>query len=177
MKSIDDGLKQRLIGAVVLLALAVIFIPVLFDRDKIEPIDQTTQIPPPPDIEPLTIPEPTPEPVEEAAVAPKTMFAPDEKQVQDLEDEPIAQQPSGEPKAWVLQVASYRFSTHAAEMRKQLSDMGYATYTREVPFKGGQLTRVYIGPKIDKSKLLEAKKRVDAKFDVDTLLLQFESAP
>ena len=52
----DDGLKQRLIGAVVLLALGVIFLPVLFDRDRIEPIDQETLIPEAPEVVTVDIP-------------------------------------------------------------------------------------------------------------------------
>ncbi|HEY6527832.1 MAG TPA: SPOR domain-containing protein [Cellvibrionaceae bacterium] len=42
----DDGLKQRIVGALVLLALLVIFLPVLFDRNRVEPVDPTSQIPP-----------------------------------------------------------------------------------------------------------------------------------
>ena len=41
----NDGLKQRIIGAVVLLALAVIFVPVIFDKERITPVDRKTQIP------------------------------------------------------------------------------------------------------------------------------------
>lgn len=41
----NDGLKQRIIGAVVLLALAVIFVPVIFDKERITPVDRNTQIP------------------------------------------------------------------------------------------------------------------------------------
>ena len=42
----DDGLKQRIVGALVLLALLVIFLPVLFDRNRVEPVDRASQIPP-----------------------------------------------------------------------------------------------------------------------------------
>lgn len=41
----DDGLKQRIVGALVLLALLVIFLPVLFDRNRVEPVDRASQIP------------------------------------------------------------------------------------------------------------------------------------
>jgi DedD protein len=45
---LDDRLKQRLVGALVLVVLAIIFLPVLFDREPIEPLDTQTQIPPAP---------------------------------------------------------------------------------------------------------------------------------
>ena len=35
----DDGLNSSALGALVLLALLVIFLPVLFDRNRVEPVD------------------------------------------------------------------------------------------------------------------------------------------
>lgn len=55
----EENLKQRLVGAAVLVALAVIFLPALFDRDERVAIDTTTQIPTAPVIEPVVIPRPT----------------------------------------------------------------------------------------------------------------------
>lgn len=61
----DDGLKQRLVGAVVLVAVAVIFVPSLFDNSGRRSVDLTTQVPPEPVVvaEPLELPPPTPPPV------------------------------------------------------------------------------------------------------------------
>ncbi len=54
----DDGLKQRLVGAAVLVALAVLFLPVLFEPERRTQVDRTTQIPPAPDIKPIHIEAP-----------------------------------------------------------------------------------------------------------------------
>ncbi|WP_295800284.1 SPOR domain-containing protein [uncultured Microbulbifer sp.] len=59
-RRLNDGVKQRIVGALVLAALAVIFLPSLFDREGVRYIDVTSQIPPAPDIEPIVIAEPTP---------------------------------------------------------------------------------------------------------------------
>ncbi|WP_226665007.1 SPOR domain-containing protein [Microbulbifer aggregans] len=67
-KRLNDGVKQRIIGALVLAALAVIFLPSLFDRQGTRYIDVTSQIPPAPAIQPIVIAEP--EPVKEVAPAP-----------------------------------------------------------------------------------------------------------
>lgn len=58
----DDGLKQRLIGAVVLIAIAILFVPSLFNQGGRKAIDLTTQVPPEPEsiTEPLEIPIPAP---------------------------------------------------------------------------------------------------------------------
>lgn len=55
----EENLKQRLVGAAVLAALAVIFLPALFDRDERVALDTVTQIPPAPIVEPVVIPKPT----------------------------------------------------------------------------------------------------------------------
>ena len=65
---LNDGFKQRIVGALVLAALAVIFLPSLFDREGARYIDVTSQIPPAPDIQPIEIA--APEPVVGVAPAP-----------------------------------------------------------------------------------------------------------
>ncbi|MGI1678212.1 MAG: SPOR domain-containing protein [Cellvibrionaceae bacterium] len=58
----DDGLKQRLIGAVVLIAIAVLFLPTLFGTDGRRTVDLSTQVPPRPVVvaEPLELSIPQP---------------------------------------------------------------------------------------------------------------------
>lgn len=54
----SDRFKQRLVGALVLVALAVVFLPVLFNLEPRRPLDQTSQIPPAPEVEPVEVDEP-----------------------------------------------------------------------------------------------------------------------
>lgn len=58
----DDGLKQRLVGAIVLVAVAVIFLPTLLDRDARRTVDLSSQIPAEPAVvtEIVEIAEPVP---------------------------------------------------------------------------------------------------------------------
>lgn len=170
----DDGLKQRLIGAIVLLAVAVIFLPVLFDRERIEPLDETTQIPIAPEVPSVAIEEPTPLPVEEEAKVAVEMFTPDESQAVSLEQEPTGVDNNGVPKSWVLQVASYRIDGHAKEMRDKLIAEGYSAYTKEINAQSGKMTRLYVGPKFEKKVLIKDKAAIDKKYKVTTMLLKFE---
>lgn len=54
-----DRLKQRLVGVLVLLALAAVFLPMVLDFASEQRTDTATQIPSPPNIDPISIPEPT----------------------------------------------------------------------------------------------------------------------
>lgn len=176
----DDGLKQRLIGAIVLLALAVIFVPVIFDREQLQPVDRQTQIPPAPDITPVTIPEPEPDMAEVDPAPPvDEIFLPDEEdQAAPVEQPAEVEEPGlndeGVPNAWTLQVASYSNAERAEEMRKLLAEEGYTAYTRVVRNSQGEMTRLFVGPKLDKARLLEEQKAIEEKYKVSTLLLQFK---
>lgn len=55
---ISNRLKQRLVGILVLAALALIFFPALFNLHPPKPVDESTQIPPAPDIAPVVVEEP-----------------------------------------------------------------------------------------------------------------------
>ncbi|SMF64184.1 DedD protein [Alteromonadaceae bacterium Bs31] len=169
----DDGLKQRIVGAFVLIAVGVVFIPVVFDRERIEPLDKRTQIPPAPVIETIEIPVAALPRVEEAAPSGETMFIPDEKQeVADAPVEPVLAV-DGTPNSWVLQVASYRYEAHAEEKRDELIKMGYLAYIRPIKTDKGTMRRLFVGPNLDKRKVAEAKKVIDEKFKVNSIVLKF----
>ena len=192
----DDGLKQRIIGAFVLLAIAVIFVSVFFDRERIEPVDRTTLIPPAPSIEPVVIDRPVPQdndiepaksveemfvPVVEATPVPASPVpveepAPKEKPpvaVQDSEPH-TTMTDKGVPQGWVLQIASYQSAERAIKMRDELIKDGYKAYLREVRANGGRMSRVYVGPKLDRDKLEKEKAELDKKYNIETLLLKFD---
>lgn len=70
----DDGLKQRLIGALVLIAIAVIFLPSLFSGEHGRRLDTRTQIPPAPETKVLVIAQPKPVEGIPKAPAPEAMY-------------------------------------------------------------------------------------------------------
>lgn len=175
MKSMDDGLKQRLIGAIILLALAVIFLPVLFDREGLEPVDTVSQIPPQPEIVPITIPEPKPPANVEPAPEPEQMFVPDESSPVEPEPELPGLQTDGTPKSWVLQIASFRSESNANALRDKLMGAGYSAYTRTIKYKNGTVTRVFVGPKLEKERLMAEQQAIDKRFQVESILLEFQT--
>lgn len=172
----DDGLKQRIIGALVLLAIAIIFVPVFFDQERIVPLDRTSQVPLAPEIEPVHIDPPVAENTQEfePAVPPETMYIPDEEREQPDTVEPPQVSDAGVPEGWILQVASYRFEAHAKETRDNLIAEGFTAFTKNVETSKGMMTRLYVGPKLNKATLLEHKKLIDKKYGVDTILLRYE---
>jgi len=184
---VDDGIKQRIIGAIVLLALAVIFVPIFFERERIEPLDHKTLIPTMPEIEPVVMatPEIQAENIEPAEPV-QELFQPDETMpiiekpffsnsgtVTSNKEEEVLNR-KGIPQSWVLQIASYQSQEWAEKMQDDLIQVGYEAYIREVYTDTGKLLRVFVGPKLNKSELSKEKTAIEKKYNIETLLLKFE---
>jgi DedD protein len=185
---VNDVLKQRLVGAFVLVAIAVIFLPSLLREQQPEPVDTRTQIPDRPAIESLsfTVPE-QPQSIEPAP-EPESMFVPDESTqpvVESLdelrerdrpESEPAVPSESDSPEraAWVIQVASLRSAESAQQLRDRLQSQGYKAYVRSVTINGNDVSRVYIGPKLDRSAAEAIKADIDRELHVNSLVLRFQ---
>ena len=170
----DDGLKQRIIGAIVLLALAVIFIPLIFDREKISPVDKRSFIPPVPHIDLKAVDTAKASRISVPVKSEQVIFLPNELTPIDDTPDVSGLAESGIPNAWVLQVASFLHQQHADELRDDLIAAGYTVYTRNVSLPKGPVVRVYIGPKLDKNRLLEDKRKIEQKYKMQSLILKFE---
>ena len=170
-----SGSKQRIIGAFVLFALALIFFPLLFDISGENSVDTSEKIPSMPEIEPEIIPEPQvmedvapPEP-EEATFQPAVKAEPESP-----EPEPPALTPAGLPEAWVVQVGSFSEEGKANDLNTRLKGEGYKSYVETVSLPQGQMHRVFIGPNILKKDAVEAQRQVEERYRVQTILRKFE---
>lgn len=163
----DERLKQRIIGAVVLIVAAVVFLPMLLsgqdetvqvevevpeapllDREPIAPVEPA-ELPPAPTVAamPETL-EPAPAPVEPVATpepAPVVEPAPEPETVS------AAPEPAPEPAPpatgdWVIQLGSFSSAANAEGLSQTLRTQGYNAYTHAVTVQGNAITRVYVGP-------------------------------
>ena len=190
----NDGFKQRLVGAIVLTCAGLIVWPLLFSDSTGTIVDRRSQIPPMPKFEKFEVAEPVrPEhivPVAEPTVeehapvdmAPQRPIAASTSSNQGgvssrvakaLEQKP-ALDDKGLPQGWVLQVASLSDASNAEALKKDLQDAGYKAYTREVSTTGGAIFRVYIGPKMTKEAFDKDRPLIDKKYKVKSIVVKFE---
>lgn len=159
----DEGLKQRIIGAVVLIIAAVVFLPMLLSGQD-ETVQVEVEVPEAPVLDsqlmepvaPAPLPEPAavpdmptslseaPEPAPAAApaaVAPTPAPA---------EPEPVTElAPVAAPATtgdWVIQLGSFSSASNAEGLSKELRTQGYNAYTFSATVQGKSITRVYVGP-------------------------------
>ena len=168
----EQQLKQRLTGAIVLVSLAVIFIPVILEgpRDEWAPRDHT--IPEPPDLgyhTPMDLPTPVTRdekprdpPVEEIAVEAVPGETPVPLPVPEIAEQeqavPVKPQPPEEKSVavsareqtlangWYVQVGSFSKLENASSLRDQLRSDGLDAHLQSVKADKGTSYRVLVGP-------------------------------
>lgn len=181
---LEEKLKQRLVGATVLIGLAVIFLPMLFDNtEPVDPNDGFSEIPPR-------------ENPEEAAPGNKGLFSID-PDGESSAREPVdgngtvaridniwrstngqggTPKPAGDPGSgvvptgkdgWVVQLASFTRSQNARELETKLKGLGYRAFVETVSMEKGVRYRVRVGPEPlkDRARILLDRLKKESGLD------------
>jgi DedD protein len=179
---LNDILKQRLVGALVLIALGVVFWPVVFVDSSRDELDRASQVPPVPLLGEVAIEAPRPvEDVEPVTVLEELELhdAPPQAQADEIEVAIPATpaKPSlderGIPVAWVLQVVSVSKKDKADALTEELVELGYKAYNKPLRRDGDALYRIYIGPVFERETLLQTKKDVDQRLRVKSIITRY----
>jgi DedD protein len=203
---LKSTLKHRLVGAAVLAAVAILFLPSFFKEKQMASVSKKTQIPARPGIVAVEFNAPKPVLDIEPAPAPETMFVPEDgvppEALNDSNTESntelntdsntkIAQSTisslnsssdaaamplnaQGLPDAWVVQVGSFSTKEAAIKLRDELQVEGFKAYVRTIPNGNSSVSRVFIGPKLDKSQAQLIKAQVDKRLKVNSILMRFK---
>lgn len=140
----------------VLVSLAVIFLPMLVEREPSGEVRiESTNIPPrPADLEqfqssvlPVPLDEPLIPPVSETQPPPDS-----EPPDPDDEESTEPAQPRTGLSAWVVQVASLSSRESADKLQTQLRAKGYTAFVEPVSLRGKDLFRVRVGPELDRKR-------------------------
>ncbi len=171
-------LKKRIVGAIVLVALAVIFVPMFLSSEK--PYDDGmptfgSNIPPQPDslaelqaekLEP-SVPKPDVQPVARIPVDQQTgKIKPDdiqvitpEKPVQQTSD-PVATKPAVSGTSYAVQVASFRSRKNAIKLRDKLRDKSFRSFVEAIRTEKGIRYRVRVGPEINRTAAEKTRQKI-----------------
>lgn len=188
----NAALKQRLVGATVLVALAVIFLPMLFDgAGTREDIAREVRIPDRPQapespagevsgaaddpsmsaetdeapaaVEPDAGPEPAPEAAEEAVDEGEQVPDPPETVDEDAQQSP----------GWAVQVGSFSREENAQSLRDDLRAEGFDTFIDESRADGSRMWRVRVGPVPAEDEAHALRDRLEQERDMPGLVVGF----
>ena len=181
----NEQVKQRLVGAVVLVSLAVIFIPMLLDGgDNSSMPRYGSNIPKQPDFdfEPLDIPlqpiEPIPaerprviDKVEPPVVAASKPAASKPAAAPTPATPKPKPTPKGETVAWIVQVGSFSQSANALALRDKLRKNGFTAFVEKYRDKGKTSYRVRVGPELKRSTAEKHLERLEEKLQLKGIIM------
>jgi DedD protein len=185
--ALTNQLRNRLVGGVILLALAVLFLPELLDGEKIRKEEQFATIPLRPIVEPMEVPrEAFEQPIQAARL--QEIPATKVKDVSEspastpaLENDSVVTQPqiktdSGKFKksAWAVRLGSFKNKDNVERLLKKIRDAGYRGYTVPARPVQGELTVVFAGPEIAKEKILIVQKQLADRLGLKSKLVQYD---
>jgi len=171
--------QNRLVGTIIIAAVAIIFLPDLLDGEKKTFTEEFDNIPEAPRL--AIDQEAKPFPSERLAELPKEQISNEVA----VDEQPSAKAGEVEPKveesavknverivkttqsskktklpeksvpkeAWVVQLGSYSNKNNVDRLVDKLEGAGYTVFTRPIKTKTKTLTKVFVGPEISKSKL------------------------
>ena len=195
MALLERGLKQRIVGALVLIALAVIFLPMLFTRED-ESRQVVVEAPPRPqspampsvEVQPTEVPELqpgeegiAPEIVEEGSPAAAGQPSQPIGGLPATPPQPPAAPPSPPPaekrldannlpQSWSVQLASLSNRARAEELQKTLRSQGYNAYIRS--FDG--MNRVFVGPVIQRAEADRLRDQLSKQQKLNGFVVRFQ---
>ncbi|AZV75808.1 SPOR domain-containing protein [Coxiella burnetii] len=185
--------KQRLIGALVLLAIVAIFLPLLFHNPRPSTgLTMTTTIPPAPDkpVVQLQLPPSAPPPVETPLLQTNTVDLTPKQPIVQPSLPPVMPVPqpkkvvkvnkphslesllSKTPTAWIIQVASFVNPDYAKHLLQQLRAKGFDAYLQE-SHEGKVITRVFIGPEINRDKINKIQKELKQQMRLNGVIKKY----
>lgn len=210
---------NRLVGTIIVVTAAVVFIPNILDGEKVQKRETFKDIPERPEFKAIELdPEPdqtlareslpsTPI-IEEAAIdednsSPFNNELPDdqltaqteaeiidEKQVitVDTEAKPSIETPKVEPKeavkrpeksnlnefAWVIQLGSFSHKANVEALLEKLKRAGFTAFTKPIKTPSGTLTKVFVGPELDKKALESQLPQLKKLTKLNGRVTQFE---
>jgi DedD protein len=142
--------RQRLIGAVAIALLLIVFVPMVLDSDP-RPARQEPDLKIPPRENPAPLPAPTPAPAEApkvAVVQPKVVPVPAPPPMAAVTPAPTpapkaAPAPAASAKeGFAIQVGAFADESKAQQLKEKLASSNLSAYTESA----GSLTRIRVGP-------------------------------
>ncbi|MFK7794375.1 MAG: SPOR domain-containing protein [Gammaproteobacteria bacterium] len=168
----DSTLKYRIVGATVLLSLAVIFIPMILDgsgQESVTKIDM--KMPPEPTLvfsDELDSQVQTPAPEHTSSGQQEKAILPESDPVNNVVPEVVVSADTkSELLGWVVQVGAFGDRQKAVAMQKQLIDAGFDALVEVGSNKGKDYFRVKVGPVISQDEATKIRDSLRKKMKLE----------
>lgn len=189
-------MKQRVVGTVVVVCMAVIVLPMLLDGEGMQSPELEVTVPPlpssstaisnrqatpsgelptpilPPAPDPVsTIDEPGDAPLIGAPVLEQTVAAGEDSD--NDKDAPVLNE-AGLLSGWSVRLGTFGNAGNAESLMRNLRADGHKAYTRTIRRESGNLTAVLVGPLLARDEASSLRDRLAATYDLDGMVVAFD---
>lgn len=169
---LTEQTRYRITGAVFLLAVAVIAFPMLFDGAGIEPLELPPVTPEPIDVSTLEDGAAPPDSAGLLAArdALKAEIDPEgyRRETSTRIGDPVLAEEAAAPPApaaaWAVQMGSFSSRDNAVTLRDRLRADGYDALLSNVKGRSTKLTRVAVGPMIERDTAVRLRRELDDRY-------------
>lgn len=179
-------MNPRLVGAAIIVAVASIVLPLLFQNPVKHPDKPDFVIPPEPAISNLPsakVPEQyevlgkrlaeiasedqeIANPIESPNTAIETDKSAKEEEAFSLDADKL-------PVAWTIQLATFKNYDNAAALREKLRTAGYKVYTRRSSNSSGELVKVLVGPVVRRTEVEKLKEELSKRYKLEGMITRY----
>jgi DedD protein len=196
---LKQATKQRIVGTIVLLALGLIFLPIIFDGQGSYQPSVSSRIPPAPEVPILPEPQPTrPQlQIEEtallgesdsspAAEVEQTVEEPLEESLQEAGEVAVVESESafqrevpsldenGLPQGWSVRLGTFANAANAENLLNRLLEAEYKAYSRVITANESTMTAVFVGPWLERGRVEQFQQELQDRFQLNGMIVRYE---
>ncbi|MCU7861047.1 MAG: SPOR domain-containing protein [Candidatus Thiodiazotropha sp. (ex Lucinoma kastoroae)] len=171
--ALEERLKQRLLGGAVLVALIVVFVPMLIDDPVETQIVSDHTIPAKPPIKERAAVQIVPQTKSEKSTPSKTTPRIEPKPKPKPKSEVPAAKGKSSPTAWMIQVASLTNEQNAKKLVASLRKADLPAQMERVKLDGKQHYRVRVGPEVDHRLAEKMLAKIKKTFKLHPKLMRY----
>ncbi len=187
--------KQRIVGTIVLLALGLIFLPIVFDGQGSYQPSVSSRIPPAPEVPILPEPQPSRPQIliEETALAggndsaeevereqPGQESLQEAEEVAVVESEPAFQREvpvldeTGLPQGWSVRLGTFANAANAENLVNRLLEAEYKAYSRIISANESTMTAVFVGPWLERGRVEQFQQELQERFQLNGMIVRYD---
>lgn len=175
----DSNLKQRIIGIIVLAALAIIIIPLFFDHAGRVMNEEklSSHVPAPPSKPVMNVVAENPKQIQPAQID-QSVVARAQTTIKEMLSKktqvPVVKIPA-QGEAWVVQIASFSQKDNADKLVQQLQAKGYAAYIKQNKTSDNKvIMKILVGPEASLEMAQAVQKKLENELHIRGVVLKYE---
>jgi DedD protein len=169
---VNDGLKQRIVGATVLIALSIILWPIFMGTEQSRYVVLESSIPAAPKFERFEIKPAKPNPDIKPVGSYQEKLAIERAEKTPLDDATVLDS-SGMPTSWVIQLGAFSDQDNIDKLVANLRVNKYKVFADKFAKDGKSLTKIFVGPFVELKEADSKKQAIDKQYKLNSTVEKF----